>query len=341
MKTLEQIHHTPFEKVSDKWSLYLREYDRVFSPLRESSVSLLEIGIQNGGSLERWSTYFSRGTHFVGCDINPDCERLTYEDSRISLVVGDVNQAATIAKILSYSPRFDIVIDDGSHASGDIIRTFAHLFSHISNGGVFIAEDLHCSYWKSFDGGLFHPNSSMAFFKRLADVINHEHWGLGFARVELLQDFCDKYALSLSEELLASVHSVEFINSICVIRKDKPEMNLLGSRQVSGMRELVVSGVRALHGTKNWTPDEKNSLVTETPGSVGWETNYFLARLDALNREIDGLTHQLVVANGSIDLQSRAQLLLNQEFAAMHNSISWRVTAPLRWVGDFLRSLFQ
>lgn len=341
MKTLEQIHHEPFDKVSDKWSIYLREYDRLFSPMRERPIALLEIGIQNGGSLERWSTYFSQGKHFVGCDINPDCEQLTYGDPRIHLIVGDANQPETVTRILACAPKFDIVIDDGSHTSGDIVRAFANFFPHLENGGLFVAEDLHCSYWHSFNGGLFHPHSSMAFFKRLADVINHEHWGIGLGRAQLLQDFCDTYQMSFSEDMLTYIHSVEFINSMCVIRKDLPDNNQLGSRQVAGERELVVSGHKALHGSQNYTPDQECISPVEQTATAGWQNNLLLTRLSDLKQEVIRLTQQIEESKKNLYEQAHIQRLLKEELDAVYASRSWRMTASLRQVGQKLRSLLR
>ncbi len=57
-KSLEQTRLEHNGKVSDKWELYVNEYDRIFSPYRDRPLNLLEIGIQNGGSLEIWPTYF-------------------------------------------------------------------------------------------------------------------------------------------------------------------------------------------------------------------------------------------------------------------------------------------
>jgi hypothetical protein len=341
MKTLEQIHNEPFDKVSDKWSIYLREYDRLFSPMRDKPISLLEIGIQNGGSLERWSTYFAHGQRFVGCDINPDCERLVYNDPRIHLIVGDANQSDTTARILTCAPRFDIVIEDGSHTSGDIVRAFANFFPHIEDGGLFIAEDLHCSYWKTFDGGLFHPYSSMAFFKRLADVINHEHWGIGIERTQLMRDFCDTHKLHLPEELLASIHSVEFINSICVIRKDQPENNQLGSRQIGGNRELVVSGIKALHGTRNYSPDQESTPSGASAPTEGWQSDLLLIRLSDLKQEVTRLSEQVDASERAFEEQAQVQRLLKEELQTVYASKSWRMTALFRQAGQFLRSLLR
>ena len=58
MKSLFELYREHQGKVSDKWSIYLSEYDRLFSSYRDRPVRMLEIGIQNGGSLEIWSKYF-------------------------------------------------------------------------------------------------------------------------------------------------------------------------------------------------------------------------------------------------------------------------------------------
>lgn len=342
MKTLEQIHHEPFDKVSDKWSIYLREYDRLFSPMRGKPVTMLEIGIQNGGSLERWPIYFAQGQQFVGCDINPDCERLAYDDPRIHLVVGDANQPETTARILAHAPKFDIVIDDGSHTSGDIARAFANFFPHIERGGMFVAEDLHCSYWKSFDGGLFHPHSSMAFFKLLADIVNHEHWGIGLSRTQILRDFCNVYKLTLSEELLASIHSIEFVNSMCIIRKDDPQSNVLGRRQIGGLNEHVLPGHKPLNDTYSSAPDQEVAFGASDDTTQGvWPKDLLLERLAALKQEVGKLNQDVVASKQTIEQQVHSLQLLKEELVSVYASKSWRMTAWLRQFGKFLRSLFR
>ena len=218
-KTLHQLYAEHTGKVSDKWSLYLTEYDRLLDDYRDKPIRLLEIGIQNGGSLEIWSNYFNNATALIGCDINPDCGHLSFDDTRIDTIVGDANASDVRERVLQRSPQFDIIIDDGSHRSSDIIKSFALYFPRIVEGGIFIAEDLHCSYWNQFEGGLFDPCSSISFFKHVADVINHEHWGIPKTRAEILRGFFTKYGCDIDEETLSHVHSVEFINSMCVVHK--------------------------------------------------------------------------------------------------------------------------
>jgi hypothetical protein len=226
-------------KTIDRWSFYIKVYDQMFNGFRAASVRLLEIGIQNGGSLEVWAKYFDGATALVGCDINPACADLRYDDPRVHVVVGDANSDEAAAQIAAISPSFDIVIDDGSHHSSDIIRSFARYFPKLSENGLFVAEDLHCSYWAEYEGGLFEPWSSISFFKRLADIVNYEHWGVPHNRSVVLQSFNDRYGVALKEETLAEIHSVQFLNSICVVRKRAHSDNILGPRLVKGREEVA------------------------------------------------------------------------------------------------------
>src|SRR5437879_11178073 len=111
-QTLQQLYAEHDGKVSDKWSLYLTEYDRLFNDYRDKQVRLLEIGIQNGGSLEIWSKYFKNASALIGCDINPDCASLTYDDSRVGVIVGDANAPNVSERVFQCSPQFEIIIDD-------------------------------------------------------------------------------------------------------------------------------------------------------------------------------------------------------------------------------------
>lgn len=245
-RSLVQLYAEHTGKVSDKWSLYLAEYDRLFDAYRDKPVRLLEIGVQNGGSLDIWSKYFSNASTLIGCDINPHCARLKYDDPRISVIVGDANAPDISEQLYQCSPQFDIIIDDGSHVSSDIIKSFALYFPRMVDGGVYIAEDLHCSYWHQFEGGLFDPYSSLSFFKRLADVINYEHWGIRREKIDIFRGIFTKYGCELDAEVLAKVHSVEFINSMCVVHKAPCAANGLGHRVIAGSIEQVVSGHMSL-----------------------------------------------------------------------------------------------
>lgn len=249
--TLENLYDTHTRNVSDKWSSYLTKYDKIFSPYRDMPVRLVEIGIQNGGSLEIWSEYFYNAQLILGCDINPKCAVINHDSSTIKIIIGDINKQNTLKEIYALANELDIVIDDGSHVSSDIINTFCKLFPLLSSEGVYVVEDLHCSYWQQFDGGLYTPHSSIGFFKSLIDILNFEHWGLDISRRSHLESF--NIPDTLSEKDLSELHSIEFTNSMCVITKRSKDSNLLGKRKVVGRTEAV-SPVMHVADTYNQTP---------------------------------------------------------------------------------------
>lgn len=325
MKSLSELYSTHQGKVSDKWGIYLPTYDRLFSPYRAQPVRLLEVGVQNGGSLEIWSKYFVQAQKLIGCDINPACSALQYEDPRVAIVVGDANTDAAEHQITSHAQQFDIVIDDGSHRSSDIIKTFVRYFPKVVDGGIFVAEDLHCSYWQEFEGGLHDPYSSMSFFKLLADVVNHEHWGTPQKRVDLTQGIQKRYGVTLNEEILSCIHSVEFVNSICVIRKQEYSCNQLGKRIVTGQLALVSDHGQIVANQHSVALDQSQnywSKISHPPGELVKEYESSITERD----------RQIASLNQTVTERDRQIASLNQAVEALRNSTSWRITAPLRFI---------
>ena len=216
--TLRELYASHAGKVSDKWSLYLDVYERAFAGYRERPVSLVEIGVQNGGSLELWARYFARAERLVGCDIDPKCGALSFDDPRISVVVGDVNTDATYKAILARAPGFDVFIDDGSHTSRDIILTFCNYFRHVKAGGIYVVEDLHCSYMPKWGGGAGRAETSMEFLKLLADWANQSWWQADRPPASLLAPFFPTGPRPDPAPFRA-VGSVTFCDSMCLVEK--------------------------------------------------------------------------------------------------------------------------
>jgi glycosyltransferase involved in cell wall biosynthesis/SAM-dependent methyltransferase len=250
LSDLIELYRTHQGKVSDKWLSYLYFYSELFERYRKRPIRILEIGIQNGGSLEIWAKYFPNATSIVGSDINPKCGELIFDDPRISLVVGDANDADTFEQIVGIAGGFDIVIEDGSHVSCDIVRSFARYFSILAEGGVFVAEDLHCSYWMEFEGGVEHPASSINFFKRLADYTNVEHWGVPVPREEILSFYSKTWHLSFDPGMLDRIAEVRFRNSLVAVLKTDPEKVELGQRVLAGQQAIVDTEMLPLAGTR-------------------------------------------------------------------------------------------
>ena len=88
---------------------------------------------------------------------------------------------------------------------------------------MFIIEDLHCSYHQQHRGGIFYPISSINFFKKLVDIINYEHWGIEKKKDWLLRGFSENYKINIEDLMLDNIHSIEFVNSLCFIKKKSPK----------------------------------------------------------------------------------------------------------------------
>lgn len=352
LNTLYQKHHG---KVSDKWSLYLSEYERLFATYQKQEVSVLEIGVQNGGSLEIYGQYFLKAKKIVGCDVNPSCSALDFADPRITVVVGDANSNETAERICKAAASFDLVIDDGSHRSSDIIRSILRYFSCLNEGGIYIVEDLHCSYWQEFEGGLFGPCTSISFFKKLTDIINYQHWGIDASRSEIFSTFTECYGVEFDESLLEKIHSIEFINSMCIIRKCEASLNELGTQFVAGDTELVFQGRKALHGKVSTPPNQsenpwlipaerlivdRDEQIAKLAQAVACRDGQIadLARSMAnRDEQVASLSQAVADRDGQIANFNQIVAGHDKQMARILNSRSWQLTLPLRLVGRELR----
>jgi glycosyltransferase involved in cell wall biosynthesis len=307
MESLQQIVLEHQGNVCDKWSFYLEEYERIFTTYRDAPISLLEIGVQNGGSLEIWRKFFVNATTIIGCDIDPNCANVRFDDPRIAVIVADATTDHGERQILQKCSSFDIIIDDGSHRSSEIVRSFARYFKHLKTKGIYIVEDLHCSYWNQYadiqnnDGGLYYNQSAIGFFKSIIDSINHEHWGIDQSREEFLLEFQQHYGVDFSEEILRTIHRVEFSNSLCILSKMPAQLNTLGLRLVRGTAEPVQPGVRTMDGAVLTAPNQSMNewSVRRDRPSLGGEAGEIKDRLEGYDSRIAKLEAVLGVADDS------------------------------------------
>lgn len=242
MPALHDLYAAHRGKVSDRWDLYIDVYDRVLAPLRDKPIDLLEVGVQNGGSLEIWAKFFPNARTLTGCDVDPRCAALAFDDPRIAVVVGAVNTMEAARPILERSPFFDVIIDDGSHVSRDIVMTFRNYFGRVKPGGLFIIEDLHCAYLAGWGGGLREPASAMGFLKLLVDGLHHAYWK-GEADFGALAGAFLPPEAKADVGLATDIASIAFYDSVCVIEKRLATASArIGSRIVAGDVALVDDG---------------------------------------------------------------------------------------------------
>ena len=99
-----------------KWHHYLPLYDRYFGQYRGTPVKFLEIGVNNGGSLQMWRRYFGPDAVICGIDINPDCAQ--YDGQSGMVRIGSQDDPEFLASVIEEMGGIDAVLDDGSHRMG-------------------------------------------------------------------------------------------------------------------------------------------------------------------------------------------------------------------------------
>ena len=151
---------------------FIQLYEKYFTPLRDSKINILEIGVDNGDSLRIWREFFSKA-NICGIDI----DKKNFKINNTNILQGDQSDLNFLKSLVSEYKKFDIIIDDGSHQAKHIIASFNYLFNYLSDNGLYVIEDLQTSYIPRYGGSrinLKKKKSSMNFIKSLTDSINYE-----------------------------------------------------------------------------------------------------------------------------------------------------------------------
>jgi len=129
---------------------------------------------------------------------------------------------------------------------------------------------------------------------------------------------------------------------MCVIRKEKPEANILGSRVIGGKIEDIVPGHSELQDTHNLTPSQKGNYWSEckTPPDEGFVSlTELIKERDGQLAERDG---QIVSLNQAVAERDSQIVSLNQTvtecggvISQILSSNSWRLTYPLRAIKSY------
>ena len=176
--SFNDLEHFFFEgehKILDKWFHYFEAYDRFFSKYRGKDVTILEIGVFKGGSLQMWKHYFDAANHNVkvyGIDINPDCKAL--EEENIEIFIGSQEDREFLRSVKEQIGKVDILIDDGGHTMDQQIITFEELFDLVSEDGIYLCEDLHTSYMEAY-GGKYKGDTFIEYSKNLIDYLHAQY----------------------------------------------------------------------------------------------------------------------------------------------------------------------
>lgn len=170
---LKDIFNRPDTQNVVKWIHYLDIYDTLFSRFRGEKVTILEIGILDGGSLKLWRDYFGDKATVVGVDLTYPC--LAFESNGIHIEVGDQSDPLFMNSLIRKYGKFDIVIDDGGHTNHLVRKSFDLLFN--STNHLYIVEDTHALLWHHGFYSLYRDlyiifNQNFNIFKKFINFIN-------------------------------------------------------------------------------------------------------------------------------------------------------------------------
>ena len=186
----------------NKWVHYFEIYHRHFARFRDEPATILEFGVNQGGSLQMWQDYFHDDSRIIGVDIDERCRQ--FAEGNVQIEIGDQEDRTFLQSLVDRHGPFDVVIEDGGHHMGQQLATFDVIYPAMSDDGCFLIEDLHTSYWEGFQGGYRRPGTFMERAKELTDQLNAWH-----SRTEDFQ----------VDDFTRSTRSMHFYDSVVVFER--------------------------------------------------------------------------------------------------------------------------
>lgn len=197
-----------------KWVHYLPVYESVID--RTRPIRMLEIGVFHGGSLRMWREYLHPQSVIVGIDIDPNCKQFDDPDNNVHVRIGGQQDATFLDEVNSEFGPFDVILDDGSHMTSHMVESFRCLFAAaLKDPGVYIAEDVHSNFWKSY------RDSAMSFVDFVAVLVDamHAHYPDAAGEQDFRANHPDRLQKVSVPWITPQMGSIEIHDSIVVVRK--------------------------------------------------------------------------------------------------------------------------
>jgi hypothetical protein len=190
-------------RLINKFDHYFDVYERYFCKFRNKKITIVEIGVYQGGSLQMWRNYFGKEATIWGIDIDPRCKSLEEENTHI--FIGSQEDPSFLRSIVDKIGMIDLLIDDGGHTQDQQIISFEELYKHVNpDGGIYLCEDVHTSYMNVYGGGHKRNNSFIEYSKSLVDQLNAHY---------------SEQSSLMVNEITKTTNSIHFYDSIVVFEK--------------------------------------------------------------------------------------------------------------------------
>lgn len=258
--TIRDLFYSHEGNLIHKWDHYFDIYEKHFSQYRGKKVNMLEIGISHGGSLQLWKKFFGADAHIYAIDINPDCKKL--EEENTTIFIGSQSDKAFLENVMVQLPELDIILDDGGHTMIQQLVSFETLYLKVKEGGLYVVEDTHTSYWTEFHGGLRQSGTFVEYAKGLIDHLYEHH-------------IHDKTAITF-DDISRHISGIAFYDSVVVFEKakrPKPFHKQVGNKTITPYeptelkKESFLDSLKAIFKKKR-----KHSFETNDGGFVNKQT---------------------------------------------------------------------
>jgi hypothetical protein len=182
--------------LSIKYDTYFPVYEALLQRYVDCEVTVVEVGVFNGGSLFMWRKFFGAKARIIGIDLNPDARE--WEKHGFEIYIGDQSSDAFWANLFQKIGKVDVLIDDGGHTNRQQIITSHFAIQNINDGGLLVVEDVHTNYFREF--GNPSRYSFMNFAYLIVDSINSRAYAL---RPIYVKYSSRVYSVSFFESLVA------------------------------------------------------------------------------------------------------------------------------------------
>ena len=141
-------------------------YESIFSPIKNTAKSILEIGFDSGKGLQVFSEYFTNATIY-GIDIKDNCLQDVKTISNIHMIFGDAKSPSIIGH---FKKQYDVIVEDASHELEDQICHFKDYSDFVLPNGYYIIEDIREHHANALKAALEPVALSKGFLFEIIDL---------------------------------------------------------------------------------------------------------------------------------------------------------------------------
>lgn len=216
MKLIECFKESPY--FSGKHTSYFSTYEEILENFKNKKITLVEIGVNNGGSLFMWKKYLGDQCKIIGIDNNHACKKL--EKYGFEIFIGNQADRKFWMDFYNKVGKIDILIDDGGHTNFQQSTSLDCSIDNINDEGLIIIEDTHTSYLNQYGNPSKYSFINLLF--KFVDKINHR-----------------SESLDITNALNKPIYNISFFESIAVLKINR-KLNLISKEITNNKKTLNI-----------------------------------------------------------------------------------------------------